>query len=91
MISHFFQHLSVPSVPSVISVVCSHAVVCGGVVVSKTVSGVVFPEGFQHVPLQKGHPRRAFDCGQNQVNDSLRIEALQHQDKRLSATSECYA
>ena len=47
---------------------------------------VPFPQGFQLEPLQKSHPRRQFDCGQGAVNDWLRTKALQHQEKRLSAT-----
>jgi hypothetical protein len=50
------------------------------------VNGVLFPQGFQLEPLQKNHPRRQFDCGQGAVNDWLRTKALQHQEKRLSAT-----
>ncbi len=45
-----------------------------------------FPDGVPFEPLQKSHPRRRFDCGQSQVNDWLRSKALQHQEKRLSAT-----
>jgi GNAT superfamily N-acetyltransferase len=47
---------------------------------------VVFPPGFSLEPLQRNHPRRAFDCGQGEVNDWLRTKAFQHQEKRLSAT-----
>jgi GNAT superfamily N-acetyltransferase len=50
------------------------------------VSGVPFPPGFQLVPIHQSQPRRKFDCGQTDVNDWLRTKALQHQDKRLSAT-----
>lgn len=49
-------------------------------------SGVAFPEGFQFEPLQRSHPRRGFDCGQDQVNDWVRSKAFQHQEKRLSVT-----
>lgn len=49
-------------------------------------SGVVFPAGFSLEPLQRSHPRPAFDCGQDEVNDWLRTKALQNQEKRLSAT-----
>ena len=49
-------------------------------------NGVVFPEGFQLEPLQKSHPRRQYDFGLGAVNDWLRTKALQHQEKRLSAT-----
>lgn len=49
-------------------------------------NGVVFPAGFRLEALQRTHPRRRFDCGQGDVNDWLRARALQHQEKRLSAT-----
>lgn len=49
-------------------------------------SGVVFPAGFSLESLQRSHPRPAFDCGQDEVNDWLRTKALQNQEKRLSAT-----
>lgn len=49
-------------------------------------SVIVFPEGFTLEPLQRSHPRPAFDCGQDEVNDWLRTKALQNQEKRLSAT-----
>ena len=49
-------------------------------------SGVAFPGGFSLEPLQRSFPRRQFDCGQREVNDWLYTKALQHQDKRLSAT-----
>lgn len=49
-------------------------------------SGVVFPTGFSLEVLQKSHPRTAFDCGHPDVNQWLRTKALQHQEKRLSAT-----
>lgn len=49
-------------------------------------SGVAFPEGFRIEMLQRSHPRRAFDCGQDDVTGWLRTKALQHQDKRLSVT-----
>ena len=44
------------------------------------------PAGFSLEPLQRSHQRRPFDCGQSEVNDWLHTKALQHQDKRLSAT-----
>lgn len=47
---------------------------------------VSFPDGFRLERLQKSHPRRGFDCGQELVNDWLRTKALQHQEKRLSVT-----
>jgi ribosomal protein S18 acetylase RimI-like enzyme len=50
------------------------------------VSEVVLPQGFSLEPLHRSHQRRLFDCGQSEVNDWLHTKALQHQDKRLSAT-----
>jgi GNAT superfamily N-acetyltransferase len=50
------------------------------------VSAVPLPAGFSLASLERSHPRRQFDCGQTEVNDWLRTKALQHQDKRLSAT-----
>lgn len=49
-------------------------------------SEVVLPKGFSLEPLHRSHQRRLFDCGQSEVNDWLHTKALQHQDKRLSAT-----
>ena len=49
-------------------------------------TGVALPPGFSLEPLQRSHQRRPFDCGQKEVNDWLHTKALQHQDKRLSAT-----
>lgn len=49
-------------------------------------SGVSIPLGFSLKPLERSHPRRKFDCGQSEVNDWLHTKALQHQDKRLSAS-----
>ena len=49
-------------------------------------TGVALPPGFTLEPLQRSHQRRPFDCGQSEVNDWLHTKALQHQDKRLSAT-----
>lgn len=49
-------------------------------------SGVRFPQGLQLAPLQKNHPRGQFECEQQAVNDWLHTKALQHQEKRLSAT-----
>ena len=49
-------------------------------------SAVVLPQGFALEPLHRSHQRRLFDCGQSEVNDWLHTKALQHQDKRLSAT-----
>jgi len=50
------------------------------------VSGVTLPAGFSLEPLQRSHPRRPFECSHSEVNDWLHTKALQHQDKRLSAT-----
>jgi GNAT superfamily N-acetyltransferase len=50
------------------------------------VSGVAFPHRYRLESLQRSHRRRAFDCGQPQVNDWLWTKALQHQAKRLSVT-----
>lgn len=47
---------------------------------------VALPPGYSLEPLQRSHQRRAFDCGHSEVNDWLHTKALQHQDKRLSAT-----
>ena len=47
---------------------------------------MVLPQGFSLEPLHRSHQRRLFDCGQSEVNDWLHTKALQHQDKRLSAT-----
>lgn len=46
----------------------------------------MFPQGFQLEALHRTHARRYFDCGQTDVNAWVRTKALQHQDKRLSAT-----
>ena len=51
-------------------------------------SAVVLPQGFALEPLHRSHQRRLFDSGQSEVNDWLHTKALQHQDKRLSATKE---
>lgn len=50
-------------------------------------SGVHFPEGYRLERLAKSHPRKAFVCGQEQVDDWLQAKALQNQEKRLSATT----
>jgi len=47
---------------------------------------VSFPDGFRLERLTKAHPRAAFASGQTEVDDWLRTKALQHQEKRLSAT-----
>lgn len=49
-------------------------------------NGVVFPDGYRLAPLERGHPRRQFDCGNRAVTDWLRAKALQSQQKHLSAT-----
>lgn len=49
-------------------------------------TGQSFPEGFRLESLERSHPRRGFDCGQQEVNHWLRTKALQHQNKRLSTT-----
>ena len=49
-------------------------------------SSIVCPDGFGLEPLHRSHPRRGFDCGEEQVNDWLRTKALQHQEKQLSVT-----
>jgi GNAT superfamily N-acetyltransferase len=47
---------------------------------------VRFPVGFQLQRLHREHPRRAFRCGEEQVDQWLATKALQHQEKHLSAT-----
>lgn len=49
-------------------------------------SGVRFPAEFRLERLAKSHPRRAFQCGQTDVDDWLKTNALQNQTKHLSAT-----
>lgn len=48
--------------------------------------GVALPPGFSLELLQRKHQRHLFDCGQPEVNGWLHTRAMQHQDKRLSAT-----
>jgi GNAT superfamily N-acetyltransferase len=50
------------------------------------VSGARLPEGHRFEALSRDHPRKAFTSGQEQVDDWLRTNALQNQDKRLSVT-----
>jgi GNAT superfamily N-acetyltransferase len=50
------------------------------------VNGVKFPEGFRLEPLRHDHPRKAFRCGEEQVDDWLATKALQNQEKHLSVT-----
>ena len=47
---------------------------------------VRFPDGYRLEVLQRSHPRRQFDCGEQAVNDWLRAKAFQHQKKHLSST-----
>ena len=49
-------------------------------------SGVKLPDGLRWERLDRGHPRRQFDCGQQEVNQWLRAKAWQHQKKHLSVT-----
>ena len=44
------------------------------------------PEGFRFEPLRRDHPRKAFRCGMDQVDQWLATKALQHQTKHLSVT-----
>jgi GNAT superfamily N-acetyltransferase len=50
------------------------------------VNGVRFPDGFRLERLRRDHPRKQFQCGQDQVDDWLAAKALQNQDKHLSVT-----
>lgn len=47
---------------------------------------ILFPDGFRLERLRREHPRRAFRCGADSVDDWLATKALQHQDKHLSVT-----
>ena len=47
---------------------------------------VRFPEGFQLEVLGPHHPRADFESGQPRVDDWLKKQALQSQEKRLSST-----
>lgn len=49
-------------------------------------SGVRFPDGFRLERLQRSHPRKAFRSGVPEVDGWLARNALQNQDKHLSAT-----
>ena len=49
-------------------------------------SGVKLPKGFRWERLKQGHPRRRFGSGQAEVDDWLRAQAWQHQQKHLSVT-----
>jgi GNAT superfamily N-acetyltransferase len=50
---------------------------------------VVFPDGLTTEPLGAGHKkaRAAFDCGVDEVNNWLRAQAWQSQQKNLSSTT----
>lgn len=48
---------------------------------------IEFPAGTRVERLGRPHNRRAFRCGEAQVDDWLAAKALQHQDKNLSVTS----
>jgi GNAT superfamily N-acetyltransferase len=50
------------------------------------VTGVRFPDGFRLERLVREHPRRAFRCGEEKIDDWLATKALQHQDKHLSVS-----
>jgi GNAT superfamily N-acetyltransferase len=50
------------------------------------VSAVPFPDGFRLERLQRSHPRKSFRSGGAEVDDWLARNALQNQDKHLSAT-----
>lgn len=47
---------------------------------------VPFPDGFRLERLHRSHPRKAFRSGVPEVDDWLARNALQNQDKHLSAT-----
>lgn len=49
-------------------------------------NGVRLPEGFRLERLVKAHPRKMFTSGNVSVDDWLRTQALQSQDKHLSTT-----
>jgi GNAT superfamily N-acetyltransferase len=50
------------------------------------VNGVRLPEGFRWERLKRGHPRRQFQCGADEVDAWIRTKAWQHQKKHLSVT-----
>jgi GNAT superfamily N-acetyltransferase len=50
------------------------------------VKPVQLPPGFRLETLGRAHPRQAFSCGQDKVDDWLATKALQHQHKHLSVT-----
>lgn len=47
---------------------------------------VAFPHGFQLTILDRTHRRKSFDCGETAVNEWLRTQALQNQEKHLSTS-----
>ncbi len=49
-------------------------------------NGIHFPEGFRLEQLRREHPRKTFRCCEAQVDTWLATNALQNQEKRLSAT-----
>ena len=49
-------------------------------------NAVPFPDGFRLERLQRAHPRKAFRSGVAEVDDWLVRNALQNQEKHLSAT-----
>jgi len=50
------------------------------------VNAVRFPEGFRLERLTRKHSRKGFTSGQEQVDDWLKSNALQNQEKHLSVT-----
>jgi GNAT superfamily N-acetyltransferase len=50
------------------------------------VTAVSFPDGFRLERLRRSHPRKTFHSGVAEVDDWLARNALQNQDKHLSAT-----
>jgi ribosomal protein S18 acetylase RimI-like enzyme len=50
------------------------------------VISVLLPKGFSIVPLEKRHKRAAFSCGEERVDEWLKKNARQSEEKRLSVT-----
>jgi ribosomal protein S18 acetylase RimI-like enzyme len=50
-------------------------------------SEIRIPDGFRWEPIERGHPRSAFHCGEAAVDEWLKTKALQHHKKRLSNTT----
>jgi predicted N-acetyltransferase YhbS len=50
------------------------------------VSPVSFPDDFRLERLKRDHPRARFRCGQDEVEQWLANNALQHQEKQFSVT-----